>query len=69
VELASRSHRSGRLTMTAPGHLFTISRAAEILGEEGLLWDLATYLDPEDGCPFSFRAKNSDLLQLIGVFL
>jgi hypothetical protein len=37
--------------MAAPGHVFTISRAAEILGEdEELLWDLADSLEPEDGC-------------------
>lgn len=37
--------------MAAPGHVFTISRAAEILGEdEELLWDLADEMEPEDGC-------------------
>lgn len=37
--------------MAAPGHVFTISRAAEILGEdEELLWDLVDNLEPEDGC-------------------
>jgi hypothetical protein len=37
--------------MAAPAYAFTISRAAEILGEdEELLWDLATDLEPEDGC-------------------
>jgi len=37
--------------MAAPSHVFTIGRAAEILGEnEALLWDLADSLDPEDGC-------------------
>jgi hypothetical protein len=37
--------------MAAPAFAFTISRAAEILGEdEQLLWDLADELDPEDGC-------------------
>ena len=37
--------------MAAPSHVFTISRAAEILGEdEELLWDLAESLEPEDGC-------------------
>ena len=37
--------------MAAPAHVFTISRAAEILGEdEELLWDLADSLEPEDRC-------------------
>ncbi len=36
--------------MAAPAHAVTISRAAEILGEdEMLLWDLATDMEPEDG--------------------
>ena len=37
--------------MAAPAFAFTISRVAEILGEdEQLLWDLADEMDPEDGC-------------------
>ena len=37
--------------MAAPAHAITISRAAEILGEdEELLWDMATDMEPEDGC-------------------
>ena len=36
--------------MAAPAHAVTISRAAEILGEdEKLLWDMATDMEPEDG--------------------
>jgi hypothetical protein len=36
--------------MAAPAYAFTISRAAEILGEdEELLWDLATDMEPEHG--------------------
>lgn len=36
--------------MAALTHVFTIDRAAEILGEDKeLLWDLADCLDPEDG--------------------
>ena len=47
MELAAHSSQPRRLTMAAPAHAFTISRAAEILGEdEELLWDL----EPEDGC-------------------
>jgi hypothetical protein len=37
--------------MAAPSSVFTISRAAEILGEdEELLRDLALEMEPEDGC-------------------
>ena len=37
--------------MAAPVYAFTISRAAEILGEdEELLWDMALNMEPEDGC-------------------
>jgi hypothetical protein len=43
--------RPRRLTMAAPASAVTISRAAELLGEdEELLWDLATDMEPEDGC-------------------
>jgi len=36
--------------VAAPAHAVTISRAAEILGEdEELLWDMATDMEPEDG--------------------
>ena len=36
--------------MAAPSHVFTIRRAAEMLGcDEELLWDLLGSLDPEDG--------------------
>ena len=36
--------------MAAPSHVFTIRRAAEILGrDESLLWDLSDQLEPEDG--------------------
>jgi hypothetical protein len=36
--------------VVAPAHAVTISRAAEILGEdEELLWDMATDMGPEDG--------------------
>jgi hypothetical protein len=37
--------------MAAPASAVTISRAAEILGEdEQLLWEMATDMEPEDGC-------------------
>jgi hypothetical protein len=36
--------------MAAPSHVITISRVAEMLGEdEDLLWDLVDQLEPEDG--------------------
>jgi hypothetical protein len=37
--------------VAAPAHAITISRAAEILGEdEELLWELVTDMEPEGGC-------------------
>lgn len=37
--------------MAAPGIVFTIARAAEMLGETiGLLDEIAEQLEPEDGC-------------------
>ena len=37
--------------MAAPAHAVTIRRAAEILGEdETLLWEIASDMEPEDGC-------------------
>jgi hypothetical protein len=37
--------------MAAPTSAVTISRAAEILGEdEELLWDMVTDMEPEHGC-------------------
>jgi hypothetical protein len=36
--------------MAAISHVFTIRRAAQILGrDEDLLWDLVDQLEPEDG--------------------
>jgi hypothetical protein len=36
--------------MAAISHVFTIRRAAQILGrDEGLLWDLLEQFEPEDG--------------------
>jgi hypothetical protein len=36
--------------MAAPANAFTISRTAEILGEdEELLWEVAIEMEPEDG--------------------
>jgi hypothetical protein len=37
--------------MAAPSHVFTIARAAEMLGQdEEWLEELADQLEPEDGC-------------------
>jgi hypothetical protein len=39
------------LTVVASVHAVTISRAAEILGKnETLLWEMASDMEPEDGC-------------------
>jgi hypothetical protein len=36
--------------VAAPAHVITISRAAELFGEdEELLWDIATDMESEDG--------------------
>lgn len=49
--------------MAAPAHVFTISRAAEILGEdEELLWELADSLDPEDGCLWVYGAGDEQTM-------
>jgi transposase len=45
------AHRQGRLIMAAPSAVFTIARAAEMLGETVELLDqIADQLEPEDGC-------------------
>jgi hypothetical protein len=50
MDLAARPPRARRLIMAAPSYACTISRAAEILGEdEELLWDVAMEVEPEDG--------------------
>jgi hypothetical protein len=52
VELAwvQRAGQSGGLTMAAITHVFTISRVAEMLGEnEDWLNEISIELDPEDG--------------------
>ena len=37
--------------MAAPSCMFTISRVAEMLGEdEDWLWEIAINMEPEDGC-------------------
>ena len=45
------ARRRGRLTVAAPSVVFTIARAAEMLGETvDLLDEIAEQLEPEDGC-------------------
>jgi hypothetical protein len=51
VALGSRYPPQSRgLIMAAPSHVFTISRVAEILGEnEDWLYELVPEMEPEDG--------------------
>ena len=42
---------TSRLTVAAPSYIYTIARVARMLGEdEALLEDIASGMDPEDGC-------------------
>jgi hypothetical protein len=52
VELAIFvSYQPGRVTVAAIAHVFTISRVAEMLGEdEERLQELSIDMFPEDGC-------------------
>lgn len=48
--------------MAAPGHAFTIARAAEILREdEQLLRDLALEMEPEDGCLWIYGTDQQEM--------
>ena len=52
MELATSfgPHQSSSLTLAAISHVFTLKYVAEKLGEEeGWLWHLQVYLEPEDG--------------------
>jgi hypothetical protein len=51
VELAPPApSQQGRLTMAATSHLFTISRVAQMLGQdEDWLEEISLEMDPEDG--------------------
>ena len=45
--------------MTAPSRVFTIARAAEMLGEdEQWLHELAGQLEPEDGCLWTYDTND-----------
>jgi hypothetical protein len=48
--------------MAAPGHAFTIARAAEILHEdEQLLRDVALEMEPEDGCLWIYGTGQQEM--------
>jgi hypothetical protein len=45
--------------VAAPAHAIIIRRAAEILGEdETLLWEIASDMEPEDGCLWIYDMDN-----------
>lgn len=49
--------------MAAISHVFTIRRAAQILGrDEGLLRDLSDQLDPEDGMLWVYDIDEANIL-------
>lgn len=51
--------------MAATSHVFTIKRAARILGcEEDLLWYLSDQLDPEDGVIWIYDVDEIQTLAL-----
>jgi hypothetical protein len=60
LALPWRADQPGRLTMAGISYVFTISRVAEMLGEdEEWLDEISIQLDPEDGLSaFSASAKN-----------
>jgi len=51
VELETPDRCRRGLTMAAITHVFTISRVAQMLGEDqDWLFDVANEMEPEDGC-------------------
>ena len=49
--------------MVAVSHIFTIRRAAQILGrDESLLWDLSDQLNPEDGMLWIYDLDGIEIL-------
>ena len=49
-----------RLTVAAPAHAVTISRAGGILGKnEPLLWEMASDMEPEDGCLWIYDTETN----------
>src|ERR687894_802447 len=54
-----RSCCQGGLTVAAPSYVFTIARAAQMLGEdEEWLEELADQLEPEDGCLWIYDTED-----------
>lgn len=50
-----------RLTMAAISHVFTIRRAAEILGQdEELIWQVSDDMEPEDGVLWVYDTGNPE---------
>jgi hypothetical protein len=62
LEDPERCRRRG-LTVAAITHVFTISRVAQMLGEdEDWLFDVANEMEPEDGCLWIYGPSSlSDL--------
>lgn len=57
--------RDGALNMAATSHVYTIRRAAQILGrDEELLWDLSDQLEPEDGMLWTLDVDDGETLAL-----
>jgi hypothetical protein len=57
--VAARSLSSAPPDVAAPAHAIIIRRAAEILGEdETLLWEIASDMEPEDGCLWIYDMDN-----------
>lgn len=49
--------------MAASSRVFTIRRAAQILGRnEGLLWDLSDQLESEDGMMWVYDIEGAEIL-------
>jgi hypothetical protein len=55
--MAVEANRSGFMIMAAIGHVFTISRVAEMLSEdEDRLYELSIDMSPENGCQHVYGA-------------
>jgi hypothetical protein len=53
--------------MAAISHIFTIRRAAQILGrDEDILWDLSDQLEPEDGMLWVYDIDGVEILAFTG---
>jgi hypothetical protein len=54
--------------MAAISRVFTIRRAAQILGrDENLLWDLSDQLEPEDGMLWVYDIDGTEILAFTDV--